>query len=116
MEKLYVGFEMDNKWTDPPMVIMYLAFGGIPGMIYTTYRTKKPTSRTVHPLHERRESHSPLEALQLGHALARSAHEQPVPGPAAEQPPAHWRPTILFRIRQLDGAVVLAALRGTAAA
>ena len=38
MEKLYVGFEMANKWTDPPMVIMYLAFGGIPGMIYTTYK------------------------------------------------------------------------------
>jgi len=28
MEKLRVGFEMANLWTDPPMVIMGVAFGG----------------------------------------------------------------------------------------
>lgn len=37
MEKLYVGLEMANKWSDPPMVIMGCAFLGIPGLIYTSY-------------------------------------------------------------------------------
>ena len=36
LEKIYVGWAMSTRWTDPPMMLMYLQLGVVPAITFLT--------------------------------------------------------------------------------